>query len=162
MRSASWRVCAGDGRVGQRQLVTTQLGEQPGERGIRRRAELRGPRRHHAGRFDPRQQLPGPPVGDRNARPDLGEGVPVDRRMGPCLDRAEGGLAGHRRGEPPADRPAGRRTIVAPVRGEGVDMGEEDAVWCRSVASSPTGVGGDGIFDRRVARFGTNERGGQP
>ena len=65
-----------------------QFGEELGETGVRWGTKRRHPRRHHAGRFDPGQQLPRPTVSDREAGTDLRQRRPVHGGVCSRLDRS--------------------------------------------------------------------------
>ncbi len=118
--------------------MAAQLGEKPGQLGIRRRTQGWGARRHHTGGFDPGEQFARPAIDDGHAGADLGERVAMHRGMGTRLDRTEGGLTRHRCVEPAIDRPTSRRPVTSQVGSERVDVGKENAIRRRTVADPST------------------------
>ena len=85
-------------------------------------------------RLDPRQQFPRSTSGNRHPRPDLGQGVAVDRGMGSGLDRAQRRLVRHCHLEPTTDSPACGGQVAAMLSDECIDVSQQDLVDRRSAA----------------------------
>ena len=114
-RRAPLRRCAARRAVGRARDLPVDATD-GGRDAITRVASIRG------------EQLTGPPSAIAIRAPISVSAFPWTAAWARVSIDPRRGLARHRHVEPAADRPPRRRAITAPLRGDGVDVGEQDAV----------------------------------